>query len=230
MDDEYLSKTELRAQTQRLVEQLRAEGETLEPILPKVKKELSNTFWGQAWNRHLMSHADYESRMAPARTALRRGEILDLHIEPGWVTAKAADLGLYEVRVKVRALDDELWQEIRADCAGQVSTLVELLSGKLSAAVMKRVTDLEHGLFPTPSDMRASCTCLDDARLCTHAAAALYAVSIRLDEQPALLFSLRGVEAEQLLTVDRSTAVTELVSGGKDEVEDLSDVFGIDLA
>jgi uncharacterized Zn finger protein len=231
LDDAPVNKAALRAKVEQKLQRLRAEGQALEPIFPTVKKELSTTFWGQAWNKNLMAYADYESRMAPARTALRRGEILDLSLQQGSITAVAAGLDVYHVSIRIRPLDEESWSEICKDCAGQVSTLVELLSGQLSSAVMRRVTELETGLFPTASEIRASCTCPDDARLCTHAAAALYAVSIRLDTAPALLFTLRGVAPEQLIQVDTQSAVEGLVGDGVDDLGelDVGDLFGIQL-
>jgi uncharacterized Zn finger protein len=230
-DDAPVNKAALRAKVEQKLIRRRAEGEALEAVLPVVKKELCTSFWGQAWNKNLMLYADYESRMAPARTALRRGEILDLKISSGRVVAVAAGLDVYDVMVRIRPLDEELWAEIRADCAGQVSTLVELLSGQLSKAVMQRVTVPELGLFPTGSEIRASCSCPDDARLCMHAAAALYGVSILLDAQPGLLFTLRGVDAAELINMSASDAVDGLVAGAVGDLgaEELGDVFGIDL-
>ena len=204
----------------------------MEPLLPVVKKELCTTFWGQAWNKNLMHYADYESRMAPARTALRRGEVLGLQLGHGLVSATVMGLDLYEVQVRVKPLDSELWAEIKQDCAGQVGTLVELLSGQLSKAVMQRVTLPDSGLFPSPSEIKCSCSCPDDARLCTHAAAVLYGVGIRLDAEPGLLFSLRGVEPAELIGLCSVAAVEGLVQGAESDLEeglDLSQVFGIDL-
>jgi uncharacterized Zn finger protein len=231
-DDAPVNKAALRAKVEQKLNRRRAEGETLEPLLPTVKKELCTTFWGQAWNKNLMHYADYESRMAPARTALRRGDVLGLQLRQGLATATVMGLDLYEVQVRVKPLDSELWEEIKQDCAGQVGTLVELLSGQLSKAVMQRVTLPDCGLFPSPSEIKSSCSCPDDARLCTHAAAVLYGVGIRLDADPALLFSLRAVEPMELIPSSATLAVDALVSGAESDLEadtDLSEVFGIDL-
>lgn len=47
-------------------------------------------------------------------------------------------------------------------------------------------------LFPSPGAITATCTCPDDAPVCKHAAAALYAVGARLDHDPRALARLRG--------------------------------------
>jgi uncharacterized Zn finger protein len=96
---------------------------------------------------------------------------------------------------------------------------------------MKRVTAPDEGLFPSPSEIRCTCTCPDDASLCTHSAAVLYAVSIKLDQDPALLFTLRKVRAEDMLQSSLADTVSELISDKTDDIprEDLQALFGIEL-
>jgi uncharacterized Zn finger protein len=64
---------------------------------------------------------------------------------------------------------------------------------------MDRVCREDDGLFPTPKEIKLSCSCPDWADMCKHVAAVLYGVGARLDEKPALLFALRGVDQNQLL-------------------------------
>ena len=55
-------------------------------------------------------------------------------------------------------------------------------------------------------------------------AAALYAVSVRLDDAPELMFTLRGVEPQELFS-----AAPELDALPELDEETLSDTFGIDI-
>ena len=64
---------------------------------------------------------------------------------------------------------------------------------------MDRVCREGDGLFPAPKEIKLSCSCPDWADMCKHVAAVLYGVGARLDEKPALLFALRGVDENQLL-------------------------------
>jgi uncharacterized Zn finger protein len=64
---------------------------------------------------------------------------------------------------------------------------------------MDRVCREGDGLFPAPKEIKLSCSCPDWADMCKHVAAVLYGVGARLDEKPALLFQLRGVDENQLL-------------------------------
>ena len=69
--------------------------------------------------------------------------------------------------------------------------------------------------------------------MCKHAAAVLYAIGARLDQQPELLFRLQKVDERELI----ATASRELPLGGKAPAperalgsEDLSAIFGLELA
>ena len=68
--------------------------------------------------------------------------------------------------------------------------------------------------------------------MCKHVAATLYGVGARLDQQPELLFRLRGVDAAELV-VQASADVPKAKKGpaSKKRLDDslLADVFGIDL-
>ena len=91
------------------------------------------------------------------------------------------------------------WKAICTDCAGTIDSLVELLQGRLSKSVMDRVCREGDGFFPAPGEIKLSCSCPDWADMCKHVAAVLYGVGARLDEKPALLFELRGVDQNELL-------------------------------
>ena len=61
-------------------------------------------------------------------------------------------------------------------------------------------------------------------------AAVLYGVGARLDEQPELLFTLRGVDPAQLVGTKGLTQQLSAGGGSDRRIEgDLSSVFGIDI-
>jgi hypothetical protein len=64
---------------------------------------------------------------------------------------------------------------------------------------MELVTRRDRGLFPAPGEISLDCSCPDWADMCKHVAAVLYGVGVRLDDQPALLFTLRGVDHADLI-------------------------------
>jgi uncharacterized Zn finger protein len=110
---------------------------------------------------------------------------------------------------------------------------VELLQGKFSKAVMARLCAPKTGLFPSPKEIQLCCSCPDWATMCKHVAAVLYGAGARLDEQPELLFTLRQVDAADLVAQAAELPAKPKREPAKAKVLDasaLADVFGIDLA
>jgi DNA-binding transcriptional regulator YiaG len=96
---------------------------------------------------------------------------------------------------------------------------------------MEVVVDRKNGLFPLPGEMKFDCDCPDWAGMCKHVAAVLYGVGARLDHAPEMLFTLRGVNHEEL--VDVSAAISDVAKTGTSRrriaATGIADVFGIDL-
>jgi len=120
---------------------------------------------------------------------------------------------------------------VRKQCAGQIGSMLELLQGRFSNNVMQIVTDQKLGLFPAPSEITLACDCPDWAEMCKHVAAVLYAVGARLDQQPELLFLLRNVDHEELISAELDIQAASAGKGKRRRLTnaDLSEVFGVDI-
>ena len=216
-----------RARAAREMRRLRASGVEVQPVELR-GPTIARSFWGQRWCAHLESFSDYANRLPRGRTYVRNGAVCHLAIDPGEVDAMVVGRDLYHVAVRVRSLKRPAWKAIKAACAGQIGSVLELLQGRLSDHVMEVVTDRDTGLFPKPREIKITCDCPDWATMCKHAAAVLYGVGSRLDESPELLFRLRGVDEAELiaadLTLPRGAATADTLADG-----DLGDIFGIDL-
>jgi uncharacterized Zn finger protein len=162
-------------------------------------RAIAKSFWGKSWCANLERYSDYENRLPRGRTYVRNGSVVDLRIAKGKVSAVVSGSDLYRVTVTIAPVRATRWKAICRDCAGTIDSLVELLQGRLSQGVMDRVCREGDGLFPAPKEIKLSCSCPDWADMCKHVAAVLYGVGARLDEKPALLFDLRGVDENQLL-------------------------------
>lgn len=225
----YVPVAERRRQAEREAARLRKKGQTLAPVRVE-GRAIAGTAWGQAWCGNLEGYRDYESRLPRGRTYVRNGSVIDLQIERCEVKALVSGSAIYKVAIGIGALPPAQWRSIRADCAGRIDSLVELLQGRLSEGVMERMCRQGAGLFPKPSEIRFSCTCEDHASMCKHVAAALYGVGAQLDEQPELLFRLRGVDAGDLLAGLDAAAPASRSAGTRTlEAEDVSALFGLDL-
>jgi uncharacterized Zn finger protein len=213
-------------------EKLAKTGEKLEPVAIE-GRTIARTFWGRAWCENLEAYSDYENRLPRGRSYLSNGLVIDLKIRPGQVAAKVCGSDLYRVDIKVRPVEPRQWSGIQRACAGQIDSLVELLSGKLSSGVMQALCRQDGGLFPKPAEIDLDCSCPDWAEMCKHVAATLYGIGARLDQAPELLFTLRQVDHMDLVGHAGSRVVATTVGKGKRDAalagEDLSALFGIDI-
>ncbi len=227
----YVPVAQRRARARKKMDSLRKKGIDIQPVEIAGRK-IATTFWGEAWCDHLESFSDYDNRLPRGRTYVRNGSVCHLEIRAGEVLAKVAGSEIYNVRIRIKTLPVKKWTAIKRRCAGHVGSLLELLQGRLSNHVMEVVTDRRDGLFPLPREISLNCSCPDWAVMCKHVAAALYGVGARLDQEPELLFKLRGADHEELIDTDAAAAVTAATSrGGAKRLSDgeLEDVFGIDL-
>ena len=228
----YVPVAERRAKAVKQLEKLRKKGRSIDPVIIE-GRAIAKTFWGKAWCENLERYRDFESRLPRGRTYVRNGSVLDLQIAPLAITAMVSGSSLYTIDIRIAAAPKAQWQAICRDCAGGVDTLVELLQGRLSKAVMERLCRQGDGLFPAPSQIKFSCDCLDHADMCKHVAAVLYGVGARLDQRPELLFQLRAVDESDLLAhLDESAPLAAAIPMDKRVLptDDVSALFGLDMA
>jgi uncharacterized Zn finger protein len=227
---DYVSVAERRQQAAHELAKLNKKGRKTSPIVIDGRK-IATTFWGKAWCDNLERYSDYANRLPRGRSYVRNGTVVDLQIAPGAVTALVSGSRLYTVKIDVKSVARTRWQSIRSDCSGAIDSVIELLQGRLSDAVMARLCDQTAGLFPSPADIAFSCSCPDWASMCKHVAAALYGIGARLDHRPELLFTLRQVAHEDLIAKAGAGLTTSTSVGTKVLAdEDLSAMFGIEIA
>jgi uncharacterized Zn finger protein len=214
----------------REIAALRKTGQAVSPVVIE-GMAIARTFWGKAWCKNLERYSDFENRLPRGRSYVRSGSVVDLQITPGKVSALVRGTELYTVAVHVTPVEPRRYRAIVAECAGKIGSVIELLQGRLSDAVMEVITREETGLFPSPKELRMTCSCPDWATLCKHVAAALYGIGARLDREPELLFRLRSVDPAELVATAATGAVAgkRRAAGEKALNADLASVFGIDL-
>ncbi|TDR04915.1 hypothetical protein [Paraburkholderia silvatlantica] len=227
----YVPVAERRRKAEQQVAKAMKAGRTLSPIAP-YRGAIAKTFWGKAWCDNLERYSDYGNRLPRGRTYVRNGSVIDLQITAGKIHAQVMGSSLYTVQIDVVVCPDPHWRALSADCASSIDSMVELLQGKLSGAVLERICKPGTGLFPSPKDIRFGCSCPDWASMCKHVAAVLYGAGARLDQQPGLLFTLRGVDAADLVDstgAGLSAAGAAPAPGKILDTAALGDVFGIEI-
>ena len=232
----YVPVAERRAKAQRKLNQMRKKNPNLSPIMIK-GQALATTWWGKSWNRNLERYADYSNRIGRGRSYARHGSILDLQLSAATVRAlvQGSQSQPYQITITVDKLSARNWSHIRQACEGNFDSLSELLAGQFPRALQDLFFADGSGLFPTPREIQFDCSCPDWASMCKHVAAALYGVGARLDEDPALFFTLRDIRIDDLISETVAETTQALLS--KSDIQsdnvlkdvDLGNVFGIEL-
>lgn len=208
------------------MDKLRKKGKSIEPI--KIDgRIIAKNFWGKKWCDHIENFADFENRLPRGKAYVKNGSVCHLEIKEGQVEAFVSGSSLYRVSINIKTLAKNKWEGIKNRCSGYIGSILELLQGKLSNHVMEIVSDNKAGLFPHSQEISFDCSCPDWAGMCKHIAAVLYGIGNRLDNQPELLFRLRGVDPKELVHVQfkpESKSKANLLENTK-----LSEIFGISL-
>jgi uncharacterized Zn finger protein len=211
---------------------LKRQGVELQPVQLETRK-IAASFWGKAWCDNLERYGDYENRLPRGRTYVRNGSVIDLRIGAGTIDALVSGSEVYTVAVKIAPLPPRSWRALIAECSGRIGSLLDLLQGRFSTAVMELLARAEGGLFPVPKQIEFSCSCPDWAAMCKHVAAVLYGVGARFDAQPELFFTLRQVDSKDLISAAAGAeglAVTAPRGSAPELADaDLSGIFGIEL-
>ncbi|SCY32265.1 hypothetical protein [Desulfoluna spongiiphila] len=233
----YVSVAEKRAKAEKKLKQLKKKHPDISPVVI-TGKALATSWWGKAWNRNLEGYADYANRLERGRSYARHGAVLDLKVEAGNVTALVigSEPYPYKVTVSIRAISVPKWLALKEAAVGTMDSVRDLMAGRLPDAMVDLLTEKGKGLFPAPKEISFTCSCPDSASMCKHVAASLYGVGARLDDDPSLLFLLRKVEVQDLITekVNRTRGTLRRKAVKKSdralkETGGLSDLFGIDL-
>jgi uncharacterized Zn finger protein len=213
------------------IARLRAAGRSIAPVTIE-GRAIARSFWGKAWCKNLERYTRLANRLPRGRTYVRNGSVMDLQLGGGTVDALVSGSELYRVSVTIAPLAPRRWKALVRDCAGRIGSLVELLQGKFSRAVMETLIRPNAGLFPSARDIAFECSCPDQAVLCKHVAATLYGIGARLDTEPELFFRLRRVDQLDLIRAAQSGATLGARGAGtRKRIAEtaLAEVFGIEL-
>lgn len=164
---------------------------------------IGSTWWSRRWLAALEA-LGVGSRLAAGRSYARTGQVADLAIATGGITAvvQGTRSTPYAVRVEVAQISQGGWLAIAEVLAAQAGYRAALLAGRMPDDVEAAVARTDCSLFPAAtSDLELSCSCPDWAPACKHVAAACYLAGEAFDRDPFLVFRMRGVERDVLLAL-----------------------------
>jgi len=162
---------------------------------------IGETWWSQRFIELLESFG-VGSRLARGRNYARRGQVVELDVEPGVVLAKVQGSRYtpYRVRIRSKALTEQQWRRVEKAMAARALPLAKLLAGEMPHDIEDVLAACKLTLFPrSNAELKASCTCPDWENPCKHVAAAYYILAERFDEDPFLIFAWRGRDKDELL-------------------------------
>ena len=163
--------------------------------------EIGESWWSKRFLAALEELTD-PNRLRRGRSYARSGQVMDLRLEPGRVSARVqgSQRRPYAVRIQVPTLTDAQWSRVEDAMAGQALFLAELLSGEMPRDIEEAFTATGLSLFPTSvEELETDCSCPDWASPCKHVAATFYILAEAFDTDPFLIFAWRGRTKEELI-------------------------------
>lgn len=175
-------------------------------------------WWANQWIDALQRLMD-SARLSRGRSYARRGQVVSIDIAPGHVSARVQGSRRtpYKVSIQLQPLSDRQWDQVCDALSEQAIFAAQLLNGEMPSDIEQVFDAVKVPLFPAArGDLSTDCSCPDWANPCKHIAAVYYLLGERFDQDPFLLFELRGRSQ-----ADIAAALRERRAVGAAPVEEL---------
>jgi uncharacterized Zn finger protein len=176
--------------------------ETDQGIKAKSKRgDFVKNWWANRWIKALERLVD-AGRLRRGRTYARKGQVLSIEESKSGIEAKVQGSRKrpYKVTINIDSLNNAQWEQVIDVLAEQAIFTAQLLAGEMPDEIEEAFKAAGVSLFPeTEVELMTNCNCPDWANPCKHVAAVHYILGEQFDEDPFLLFRLRGRTQEQIL-------------------------------
>ncbi len=165
-----------------------------------------NSWWAGRWIAALERLVN-PARLARGRTYARTGQVVSLDVSANGVNAvvQGSRPRPYKVSIRFTRRSDQDWERVIDAMASQAIYAARLLSGEMPEDIEDLFTAVGASLFPREQeDMQTRCSCPDWANPCKHIAAVHYLLGERFDEDPFLMFLLRGRSQAEIVAALRA--------------------------
>jgi len=180
-------------------------------------------WWATRWIKALERLLD-AGRLRRGRSYARKGQVLSIEETKSGVVAKVqgSQKRPYKVTIDIDTLNNAQWEKVIDVLAEQAIFTAQLLAGEMPNEIEEAFEAAGVGLFPErKSELVTNCSCPDWANPCKHVAAVHYILGEQFDEDPFLLFRLRGRTQEQILEALRARRAED--AGLEDDIDDIED-------
>jgi uncharacterized Zn finger protein len=190
------------------------------------------TWWGQRFIAALERFTD-AARLARGRSYAGSHRIKSWQIKNGEISAKIRGnvnpyFGVtreptYETTIGLKPIGDGDWTLLIRHLGSRAAYVSRLLLNEMPDTIEKPFELLDLHLLPhSGRDFKTYCSCPDYANPCKHVAGLCYFLSALLDQDPFLLFELRGLPPAKLFARLRETPLGRaLVEAREAEQEDV---------
>lgn len=160
-------------------------------------------WWSKRWIAVLESF-NLGARLTRGRRYARQGQVLSIEVDRGQVTAsvQGSRAKPYRVEIKLKPFSKTRWKKVANCLASQPVFMARLLAGEMPEDIEQVFEDAGLALFPEKMrDMETDCSCPDWSNPCKHIAAVFYLLGEEFDRDPFLIFKLRGLNRDELMTM-----------------------------
>jgi uncharacterized Zn finger protein len=186
-------------------------------------KRLTLTWWGKEFIAALESFTTDSARLSRGRSYANNDKIKFYHIDENEIIAQVkgsinAYFGVtkaptYDVSIQIKPIDPNSWSKIISILGGRANLVTSLLMGEMPNNIEAVFAEYNLHLLPhSANDFKTQCSCPDYANPCKHIAGVYYLVAQQLDQDPFLLFELRGISREDLKSELEKTALGKSLS------------------
>ena len=176
--------------------------------MAKSSQKFSRTWWGQKFIAALETFTEPD-RLSRGRSYACGGKVTSFDIGQGVVVALVRGKinpyfgvykePLYTTTIEFEPISKAKWSAVIALIASKVSLISRLLLNEIPDNIEESFQTLGLTLLPhSKKDFHTSCSCPDWSNPCKHIAGVHYLIAAKLDEDPFLLFELRGLSREAL--------------------------------
>lgn len=161
----------------------------------------AKNWWAQRWIAALERFVD-AGRLARGRSYARKGQVLSIEETKDGIAARVQGSMRtpYKIKIQISPLIDSEWGKVMDALSEQALFTAQLLAGEMPQDIEQAFEKARVSLFPTTRrDVNTDCSCPDPANPCKHIAATHYILGERFDEDPFLIFRLRGRTQEQIM-------------------------------
>lgn len=192
----------------------------------------AKNWWAARWIEALERLMD-SGRLSRGRSYARKGQVLSIEEAKTGVAARVQGSRRtpYKIMIQIAPLTDSQWERVIDALAEQAIFTAQLLAGEMPQEIEEAFKTAGVSLFPAKrGDLTTTCSCPDYANPCKHIAATHYILGERFDEDPFLLFRLRGCTQEQILQGLRQRRAGQELAEEEDEGEEFEVITPLDEA